>query len=72
MFLYFISISAAIRNRHNFTMQEIEKFLEYCLQLGSHLLKSPGPVMSLEISYFSDQGMKVSPPGDEASWFCLI
>lgn len=48
-------------------MQEIEKFLEYCLQLISHLLKSPDSVMSLEISYFSDQGMKVSPAGDEAS-----
>lgn len=53
-------------------MQEIEKFLEYCLQLVSQLLKSPDPVMSLEISYFSDQGMKVSPPGGEMSWFCLI
>lgn len=41
---------------------EIEKFLEYCLQLVSHLLKSPDPVMSLEIWYFSDQGMKFSPP----------
>lgn len=53
-------------------MQEIEKFLEYCLQLASHLLKSPNPVMNLEISYFSDQGMKVSPSGDEVSWFCWI
>lgn len=53
-------------------MQEIEKFLEYCLQLVSHLLKSPDPVISLEVSYFSDQGMKVLLPGDEASWICLI